>query len=371
MTSTSASSNSTPPSVSALSRADAHHIQNFGQIITDQVIALVSETVFCSIYGIIFALAIYSIFRKGLRSRSSIIMLIVVVYLYAASVTQWALDLADSLKNIHYLLMVPDVPLRERSDFADDKRYSLFGPQEGFFVFNMIIGDSVVIWRTWAVFRGRLLAILLPCVLLLASLVFCIIDLTCGSSQGPLPGGDIICPQASRLGWVFSLATNITCTILIGYQAWKHRRAMRQMNIPGRPHRMSVEKILSILVESGFIYSLLWLTQILAYIDLTTHSAWIYVYDVVEPMGDQISGLYPTLIIVIVNFQRTIWEESVLASSSIPLVPAKESSLRWSVKQIGTTDTTQGVNVQLDTVVDISPSDDGIGKHRRTAVQHF
>jgi hypothetical protein len=33
----------------------------------------------------------------------------------------------------------------------------------------MIVGDAVLIWRTWAVYRGRILAILMPCILLLAS----------------------------------------------------------------------------------------------------------------------------------------------------------------------------------------------------------
>jgi hypothetical protein len=33
----------------------------------------------------------------------------------------------------------------------------------------MIVGDSVVIWRTWAIYEHRILAILMPCVLALVS----------------------------------------------------------------------------------------------------------------------------------------------------------------------------------------------------------
>ena len=34
-------------------------------------------------------------------------------------------------------------------------------------------------------------------------------------------------------------------------------------------------------------------------------------------MGNQILGMYPTLIIVIVNFHQTIWEESVESVTTI------------------------------------------------------
>lgn len=112
-------------------------------------------------------------------------MLIVVVYLYAASVVQWALDVYIAFRNIHSLFMVPDLSIPDRGDLADESVENIFAPQEALFVFNvrdnphmcgllknsiqMIIGDAVVIWRTWAVYQGRMLAILMPCILLLVS----------------------------------------------------------------------------------------------------------------------------------------------------------------------------------------------------------
>ncbi|KAJ7367568.1 hypothetical protein DFH08DRAFT_725571, partial [Mycena albidolilacea] len=177
----------------------------------------------------------------------------------------------------------------------------------------MIIGDGVVIWRTWAVYQGRILAISMPCILLLVSFVFTLIDVTCGSYDGPLPGGEQICPQAAKTSWAFSVGTNVTCTILVGFKAWQHRKMMRELNLPGKSRRMSAEKIISLLVESGFIYSLLWLSQVIAYIDeIPRSSPWYFVYQAFVAMGDQIAGMYPTLIIVIVNFQRTIWDSSTV-----------------------------------------------------------
>jgi len=324
------------------------------------MLGVIVESMFCSAYGIFFAFALYSILRKG-RSRGSIVMLFVVVYLYVSSVLQWALDFARAFQNLHSLLMVPDVPIRDRGELADENT-KFEALLEALFVFNMMVGDGVVIWRAWTIYQRRLLAILVPCILLLISFVFSVIDVTCNSYDGPLPGGEQICPQAALIAWAVSVATNVSATILIGFKAWQHRKMMREMNMPGKSRKMSTEKILSILVESGFIYSLLWLSQVIAYIDIFRDSPWFYVWEILEPMGNQISGMYPTLIIVIVNFQRTIWEESPS--------PINTSQWRSSIKRAGPTDTfgtQRGVDIHLETVIEIS-RENSMGKEPSDSV---
>jgi hypothetical protein len=64
-------------------------------------------------------------------------MLIVVVYLYAASVVQWALDVYIAFRNIHSLFMVPDLSIPDRGDLADESVENIFAPQEVLFVFNV------------------------------------------------------------------------------------------------------------------------------------------------------------------------------------------------------------------------------------------
>jgi hypothetical protein len=72
-------------------------------------------------------------------------------------------------------------------------------------------------------------------------------------------------------------------------------------------------------------------------------------------MGNQIAGMYPTLIIVIVNFRHTIWEEGTSAdriSNSVSF-----SALPWSVRRpglTGTFETQGGVDIRLDTVIGIT-----------------
>ncbi|KAJ7353432.1 hypothetical protein DFH08DRAFT_856860 [Mycena albidolilacea] len=332
-----------------LSETDELTLKSYGLNIMLRTLRVVAESIFFSAYGILFALAVYSILRKGLRSRGPIIMLVLVVYFYATCATQWALNFSDAFKNVHHLLMDLDTPIQDRLDLENKSRAPGSAAQEALWVSNMILGDSVVIWRTWAIYQRRILAISVPCVLLFTSFVFVLMDVVCNISElnSPFPGSHKICPAADIVGWAFSVATNIACTVLIGFKAWQHRKRMRDSNMP----QMPTEKILSLLVESGFIYSLLWLSQVIAYTGFSTVSPWHWVYEVLDPMGNQIAGMYPTLIIVIVNFKRTAWEEasshSHSGTSSNPRFKRSGPAERFSYHRHG------GVSIQLETVIEM------------------
>ncbi|KAJ6462444.1 hypothetical protein C8R45DRAFT_1178002 [Mycena sanguinolenta] len=280
-----------------LSEREALILKDYGRDTIQDILGVIMESILCSAYGIVFAVGVYSIVRKGLRSRGSIVMLIIVIYLYTSAVVQWAADVSIALSNIHSLLMVPDVPVVDRGDLADFNAEKFMPPGEALFVFNMIIGDGIVIWRTWAIYQGRMLTIVAPCILLLVSFA----------------------PQDDE-----------------GVKSIKSNGVNRE----------STEKILALFVESGFIYLLLWLTQMIVYFNFTRASPWMYVEKILNPLGNQIAGLYPTLIIVIVNFQRTIWDSTSLATKGPSL-----SSSTVTIKQSGQTATfTSGKHIQLERI---------------------
>ncbi|KAJ7026362.1 hypothetical protein C8F04DRAFT_109626 [Mycena alexandri] len=78
---------------------------DIGFFIQHAVGGTIAQTIFFGAYGIFFAVAVYSIMRKGLRNRASIVMLVVVVYLYVASAAQWAMNVWVTLTDIHGFLM--------------------------------------------------------------------------------------------------------------------------------------------------------------------------------------------------------------------------------------------------------------------------
>ncbi|KAJ6530141.1 hypothetical protein B0H19DRAFT_1192195 [Mycena capillaripes] len=347
-----------------LSEADALLLKNYGSLTIQEVWGILFEGVFFGAYSILFALVVYSIRQRGVRSRRAIIMSVVVGYLYAASVTAWALDCYVAFKNIHSLYMTTEIPLLDRADLADDTFDKFVGVQEMLFVFNAIVADAVVIWRTWAVYQGWIPAIVAPCVLLLAAFVFALIDVTFSLYHGstPLPGAATIYVKSQILVWAFSLGTNILCTIFIGFKAWQHRKIMKELSLSVKYHGMSTENVLSLLVESGFIYSFLWGTQIMGYLVFSLDSPWNFISEVVVRIGRQITGMYPTLIIVIVNFKRTIWEEYPITT-----LGHGANSLKWAANTgrsgATRTETHHEVGIHLDTVSEVTRSDSGI--HRR------
>ncbi|KAJ6495100.1 hypothetical protein C8R45DRAFT_1094769 [Mycena sanguinolenta] len=310
--------------MAATAPPDALLLTRYGCDTMRDVVGIISQTVFCSAYGIFFALAMYSICQKGLRSRKAIIMFLVVVYLYADSVTQWAVASYITLKNIYCIYITTDVPLLARAELADNTSEKFSAARETIFDFNMIIADAVVIW------------------------LFALIDITCSFAAEQLPESTCTSPWPI-LVWAFSVGTNIASTSLIGWKARQHRNMMKELNIGGKYHGISAGNILSLFVESGLIYSVLWIIQIIGYLDVKPDSPLLFFGEVLVGLGYQMTGLYPTLIIVLVNFKRTIWDNPNRTGPN---------SLQWAVNthRSGTTrkfDVGADVDSHLKTVGEV------------------
>ncbi|KAJ7090484.1 hypothetical protein C8R44DRAFT_818014 [Mycena epipterygia] len=295
----------TPSNSSASSNADAAALTADGLQLAAANSGLIVETAFASVYGVIFTLAVYSICRKGLKSRRSIVMLCVVVCLYASALGQWAINVATLFRFLYSLFAVD--PASKGSTREPASAFPLMYGQQGLYMFNMLLGDSVVLWRALVLFQQPRVAVLIPCFMLFMSLVFTLFFLVpfiLGHDQ--IFGSELLFSNCQFIAWMFSLGTNASCTILIGIRAWQYRQMMRTLYAT---RKLATERIMSLLVESGFIYCLFWLTQLVIFNKFPFSPAASYAFDVFSSLGDQVSGMYPTLIIVIVNFQRTIWDE--------------------------------------------------------------
>ncbi|KAJ6495093.1 hypothetical protein C8R45DRAFT_927039 [Mycena sanguinolenta] len=147
------------------------------------------------------------------------------------------------------------------------------------------------------------------------------------------PAPETTCrPPPWLLVWAFSVGTNAVCTILIGWKARQHRKVIKQSNSGGEYHGISVENDLSLLVESGLICTVcltnrFQIIQITGFLNLEPYSPLYYFVRVLVGLGRQMTGLYPTLIIVIVNFRRTIWEAHPITVGG----RTGPNSLQWAV----------------------------------------
>ncbi|KAI0744358.1 hypothetical protein C8Q80DRAFT_1186463 [Daedaleopsis nitida] len=125
---------------------------------------------------------------------------------------------------------------------------------------------------------------------------------------------------------VLSLVTNITATGLIAYKAWHHRRMVKQHLSTGSA-RTRAERTLTLLVESGIVYCILWVFVVAYQVTVDTFWFWVsypsyiletkYSYNftkgfqyIVEGCLVPLIGLYPTLIILLVSLDKSHCENN-------------------------------------------------------------
>ncbi|KAH8991863.1 hypothetical protein EDB86DRAFT_1532648 [Lactarius hatsudake] len=97
-----------------------------------------------------------------------------------------------------------------------------------------------------------------------------------------------------------TLGTNLVSTAMIAWKAWQHRVLVRK-HLGGATGSVKVERVFALLIESGFIYCCLWVLYLI--------SAFYVIPDpgltIMEHVLVFASGLYPTLIIILVALQKS------------------------------------------------------------------
>ncbi|KAI0808411.1 hypothetical protein C8Q74DRAFT_1189462, partial [Fomes fomentarius] len=127
-------------------------------------------------------------------------------------------------------------------------------------------GDAIVWWRVWAVWQGHRMVSSVGVALLLATLGVDQYGELRQFMRGFFGGfvalffGDAYGVAASAL----TLLTNITATSLIGYQAWVNRRSIRD-HLGLHSLSSQLERVLSLLVESGVVYCVIWVREIVCH----------------------------------------------------------------------------------------------------------
>jgi len=165
--------------------------------------------------------------------------------------------------------------------------------------------------------------IIFPCILWLGTfgtiLAYCGLLTTPTGFASFAAGGNV--DLIIRASIAMSIITNLSGTLLIGIKLWSHRRFLSKDLGLGR-RQTPVQKILIVLIESGLVYAALQLT----YFFLTIWTpggggsvSWFLVYTF-SATYCMLSAMYPTIILVLVNLQRSI-NDVVGFSTRVDLSP--------------------------------------------------
>ncbi|KAI0064802.1 hypothetical protein BV25DRAFT_190053 [Artomyces pyxidatus] len=206
---------------------------------------------------------------------------------------------------------------------------------------NFILGDAIVAWRAWVIWDRSYRVLIVPIMLLVgttgvvaAELVLGVrfalatkaptwwLDWPLNPSKGYYPHSVIM----HSVSIMLTLCTNFLVTSLIGYRAWIHHRTTSVYNI--RVGRDRTWVVLLILVESGALYCCIWI----AYLPV----AWNYdgnsslAFNILDSAVAQIIVIYPMLIIVLCNLQRSYHDivkaPDIRRPQVSPLHPARHTN---------------------------------------------
>ncbi|PBL03501.1 hypothetical protein ARMGADRAFT_1004235 [Armillaria gallica] len=306
--------------------------------------ALILESVLYGGYMILMFFVLGALLRRNRRDRTRscprLAMVFTIVLMFLMSTSLWVMDIVDVLGPLQAVLVDSQGSFSERfSDYMYTTQNNRVIAQVIIYTFEVLIGDAVVVWRAGALWAFDVKIIVAPLISLTAGVVMAFFFVGCTAQTGwKIINGEqvLLCNHVQTATFFLSLGTNAIATFLIAYKAWLLRqsftRAYSLQNI--RKSRTSTEKILMLFVESGFIYLCFWIAKSFTYFPVSAaiQASAYFGAAVLNSAGNQVVGLYPTIIIAIVVRHQTNWDTPDVSSEpltvetqSIGFVPHTET----------------------------------------------
>ncbi|KAL1703123.1 hypothetical protein EV121DRAFT_208644 [Schizophyllum commune] len=256
---------------------------------------LVLQCILYGAYASLFPATISAILKRRARGRPWIALMATTIIMFLMSNACLLLEVINTMSLLEGILIetrgeVRNPAVWSNKQSTNDRAFA----QAAIFAFELIISDGVVVWRgvaLWGYSWRSSTIMLLP---LLGDL---------GHTKWLYIAGmqDKRCHDLQRAMYFISFSTNLFATGFIIAKAWQHRGAfeVRRSSLTGsgRPRRTAAQKVMLLLIESGFVYLIMG--------DLS--SPGYFVTTVFISLRYQIVGLYPTIVIYLVQREQTNW----------------------------------------------------------------
>uniref|UniRef100_D8Q2X1 Uncharacterized protein n=1 Tax=Schizophyllum commune (strain H4-8 / FGSC 9210) TaxID=578458 RepID=D8Q2X1_SCHCM len=256
---------------------------------------LVLQCILYGVYALLFPPTIRAILERRPRSRPWIALMVTTIMMFIMSSVCLLLEVINTMGLFEGIL------LETRGAFQDPTAwYSFKGAndrtlaQAAIFSFEFMIGDGVVVWRGAALWGYSWICMAIMLLPLLGDL---------GQSEWWYIAGTQAkhCNESQRAMFLLSFSTNLIATGFIAAKAWQHRGAFRarptSMSGSGKPRRTAAQKVMLLLIESGFVYLIFWGLASPSY----------FMTNIFNSIRYQVVGLYPTSIVYLVQRERTNW----------------------------------------------------------------
>ncbi|THU81331.1 hypothetical protein K435DRAFT_475815 [Dendrothele bispora CBS 962.96] len=258
-----------------------------------------------ALYGLHVVLALGALFillRKGLlKSPFRFILFIALLWMLIDSTVYIIVSILYYTVQIRGAAVTPYnfMPLKTKLEIL-----TMIFPR-----IDYVIGDAIVVWRAWVLFERWSIPRITLFICLTGTIVTTFVDLGLNIRSYPetLNGAiRLIMPLPL-------LITNFVATSLIAYKAWQYRsflnrnssdRASPSLGNRTRsfgPSRSKVEGVLYLLVESGWVYCMIWMVAIIALFPVMPPSGVSYMSAILPFL----TSIYPTIVIILVSIQKS------------------------------------------------------------------
>ncbi|GJE87214.1 hypothetical protein PsYK624_032970 [Phanerochaete sordida] len=199
---------------------------------------------------------------------------------------------------------------------------------------NIMLSDVVVFWRAWVLSSRSRVVRLVTAVLMLSAAALLMWNNVADY------GDKALAAYAAPLGFLVSWVTNLWATSLIARRAWDHRRHIKAHLSIGSHSR--AERALLLFVESGSLYCLFWAPIVAASLVFCFEPRFSAVsrpgvnaaaaagadaivlssHMVIAAIVIHVVGMYPTLVILLVELSSNYAQRALSVDAMPTLVPA-------------------------------------------------
>ncbi|KAF7351646.1 hypothetical protein MSAN_01597200 [Mycena sanguinolenta] len=262
---------------------------------------LMATAVAWGMYALLFSISVFLVIKKGIRNCAPRqILLFSTCLMFAASTALASVDTAIYL-----------VQFFAGDYIAASNKLQL--ACEVLFDSLFLMGDTIVLWRTWTLCPDQKVLVLGPITLWFGGFTCLMSLIGIAVQNGTSSAWTIGVYDASttlRLSMAtaaLSAATNFFSTLLISGKAWQRRDLFTAPHLSTNGPGTKTHKILSLLIESGFLYFAIWIIAMLNfYLDWKAP----LLQAILRGAYDMVMGTYPTVIIILVHMDYTFWDST-------------------------------------------------------------
>ncbi|KDQ53875.1 hypothetical protein JAAARDRAFT_38840 [Jaapia argillacea MUCL 33604] len=239
-----------------------------------QLLAIFVESIAFGMFVVLYGISLW-VLRKKTRTqeRKNRLLIIVITIMMILAIAHLAIDLARLLDGFITNGVTADATVAFYANLSHPTEYS----KTAIYVTQTLIGDAFVIYRTWVVWNRTWWVTVIPTLLLVGN---AITGYGCSYQMSKtVPGASVFISSLSTYITAFfcmTFATNVICTLMIA-----GRLMMRQKTI-GSHTKHSLWPVVSMVVESGAIYSAALIAFLIAY--LVNSNGQYPALDIIQPL---------------------------------------------------------------------------------------